>query len=457
MASNPSNAVVPSAPTNNGGDWSGPEPIDQEQEEQENTQPAENSVIVLINGKEEQVGTVTTSTLDNQTVTTVIVDADKLNAKLAEEGQGAVVTIPVTTGSDVVVGELNGQMVKNMEDKQAVLEIRTDRATYTLPAEQINIGAVLDQIGQSVALQDIKVQIEIAEPTADQVEIVKNAADEGTFTLVVPPLAFTVKAAYGDSAIEVSKFNAYVERMIAIPDGTDPNRITTGVVVEPDGTVRHVPTKVIQIDGKYYAQINSLTNSMYTVVWHPLEFGDVANHWAKDAVNDMGSRMVIEGAGNGLFYPDRDMTRAEFAAIIVRALGLKPENGTSVFLDVKESDWYSSAVHTAYAYGLVDGFDDGTFRPNDKVTREQAMVILSKAMTITGLKAKLPVRSADAVLRSYTDAADVSDWAQSSVADSVQAGIVSGRSGTALAPKDFITRAEVAAMVKRLLQKSDLI
>jgi len=457
VASNPSNAVVPSAPTNNGGDWSGPEPIDQEQEEQENTQPAENSVIVLINGKEEQVGTVTTSTLDNQTVTTVIVDADKLNAKLAEEGQGAVVTIPVTTGSDVVVGELNGQMVKNMEDKQAVLEIRTDRATYTLPAEQINIGAVLDQIGQSVALQDIKVQIEIAEPTADQVEIVKNAADEGTFTLVVPPLAFTVKAAYGDSAIEVSKFNAYVERMIAIPDGTDPNRITTGVVVEPDGTVRHVSTKVIQIDGKYYAQINSLTNSMYTVVWHPLEFGDVANHWAKDAVNDMGSRMVIEGAGNGLFYPDRDMTRAEFAAIIVRALGLKPENGTSVFLDVKESDWYSSAVNTAYAYGLVDGFDDGTFRPNDKVTREQAMVILSKAMTITGLKAKLPVRSADAVLRSYTDAADVSDWAQSSVADSVQAGIVSGRSGTALAPKDFITRAEVAAMVKRLLQKSDLI
>lgn len=221
--------------------------------------------------------------------------------------------------------------------------------------------------------------------------------------------------------------------------------------------MRHVPTKVVTIDGRYYAKINSLTNSTYSVVWHPIAYRDVTYHWAKDAVNDMGSRMVIDGIGDGMFSPDRDITRAEFAAIMVRGLGLKLENGAMPFSDVKASEWYSSAVNTARAYHLISGFEDGTFRPNDKITREQAMVMLSKAMEITGLIAKQSVQTTDATLHPYGDAAGVSAWAQRSVADSVQAGIVSGRSADKLAPKAYITRAEVAAMVQRLLQKSDLI
>ncbi|MDF2717304.1 MAG: S-layer protein, partial [Paenibacillus sp.] len=274
---------------------------------------------------------------------------------------------------------------------------------------------------------------------------------------VVPPLDFTVKGVYGDTVFEVERFNAYVERTIAIPDGVNPNNITTGVIVDPDGTVRHVPTKVVVIDGKYYAKINSLSNSTYTVVWHPLEFSDAADHWAKSAVNDMGSRMVIEGTGNGIFNPDRDITRAEFAAIIVRGLGLKLEKGAVPFPDVKAADWYGSAVKTAYSHQLINGFEDGTFRPNDNITREQAVAIIAKAMTITGLKAKLPVQAADAAFRSYRDTADVSGWAKSGLADCLQAGIVSGRGSSELAPKASITRAEVAVIVQRLLQKSELI
>lgn len=414
-------------------------------------------VDVLVNGKVESAGTATTVKQNDRTVTTVSVDQKKLEGKLATEGQGAIVTIPVQSKSDAVISELNGQMVKSMENKQATLKIQTDHATYTLPALQININAISDQVGKSVVLQDIKVQIEIATPTADIVKVVNHAAEKGMFSLVVPSIDFTVRAVHGDTIVEVSKFNAYVERAIAIPDGVDPNKITTGIVVDPDGTVRHVPTKIVTIDGKYYAVINSLTNSTYSVVWHPLEFSDVANHWAKDAVNDMGSRMVIDGTGNGMFSPDRDITRAEFAAIIVRGLGLKLENGASEFTDVKAADWYSSAINTAYAYHLIDGFVDGTFRPNDKITREEAMVIVAKAMALTNLKDKLPVQSTDLILRPYIDAAEASVWARSSIADCVQAGIVLGKSITKLAPKDHMTRAEVVTIIERLLQKSELI
>jgi hypothetical protein len=284
-----------------------------------------------------------------------------------------------------------------------------------------------------------------------------NAANREGLSLLVPPLNFKVSAVYGDRTVEVEKFNAYVTRTVSIPEGIDPSRITTGVVAEPDGTFRHVPTKVIQIDGKYYAQINSLTNSTYTVVWHPLEFKDMVNHWAKAAVNNMGSRMVVEGTGNGNFSPDRDITRAEFAAIIVRGLGLGLGNGGSKFSDIKPTDWFSSAVQAAYEYGLINGFEDGTFRPNEKITREQAMQIIANAIKLTKLNEQLEDLSPEPILQAFNDAGEISSWAMYSVAKSVKAGIVTGRSDNELAPKDFITRAEVATIMELLLKNSELI
>ncbi|WMT41205.1 S-layer homology domain-containing protein [Paenibacillus sp. D2_2] len=419
--------------------------------------PSDTGVDVLVNGKAEHAGTAMTSKRNDQIVTTILVDEKKLDDRLVAEGKHAVVTIPVNIKSDVIVAELNGQMIRNMEDNQAVLVLKTSSASYTLPAQEINIDAISKQVGTSIALQDIKIQIEIAYSTADTVKIADNVATKGMFTLVAPLIDFTVKGLHEDKTIVITKFNAYVERTIAIPDGVDPNRITTGIVVEHGGTARHVPTKVISVDGRYYAKIKSLTNSTYSVVWHPVEFGDVANHWSKHAVNDMGSRMVIAGTGDNMFSPDLDITRAEFVAIIVRGLGLKLDEGASPFSDVRTSDWYSSAINTAYTYQLIHGFENGTFRPNDKITREEAMIIISKAMKATGLKDSLPARVAETTLHLFTDSIEVSSWAQSGIADCVQGGIVSGREGATLAPKAYMTRAEVAAIIQRLLQKSDLI
>jgi hypothetical protein len=407
---------------------------------------------ILVNGKAESAGIVTTAEQDGRTVTTVTVDENKLVMLLAAEGQHAAVTIPVNAEADVIAGELTGRMVKGMENQEAVLEIVTGGATYKLPARQIRIDAVSAQLGEAVALEDIKVRIEIAAPAAAE-----RAAAEISMALVAPPVQFTVTAVYGDRTVEVEKFGEYVERMIALPDGADPQRITTGVIIDPDGTVRHVPTQVVMVGGTYFARINSLTNSTYAVVWHPVAFRDMANHWAEDVVNDMGSRMVVSGDGSGTFDPDRNVTRAEFAAIMVRALGLGPERGDSSFSDVAPSDWFAGAVRTAAAYGLVQGFEDGTFRPSEAVTREQAMVMMARAMAITNLKDKIAARKPEEVLSPFRDAADVSGWALTGVADSVTAGIAQGRSGAVLSPKALLTRAEAAALAARLLTRSGLI
>jgi hypothetical protein len=337
------------------------------------------------------------------------------------------------------------------------LVIQTDNATYTLPAQQINIDEISEQLGKSVTLADIKVQVEIAASSTGMVKIVEDAAKKGQFVLVAPPMDFSIRAIYGDKNLEITKFNAPVERTIAIPDGVDPSRITTAVVVDPDGTVRHVPTKIIVVDGKYYARINSLTNSTYSLVWHPLEFRDMADHWAKAVVNDLGSRMVLSGVGKNSFNPDADITRAEFSSMLVKGLGLAPERGATELSDVSESAWYNGSVRTAYSYGLIKGFDDGSFRPSKKITREEAMVMIARAMEITGLQAKGGSKSPEKQLNSITDMESASEWAKASIAECLKAGVVSGKGNGLLEPKASVTRAEVAVMIGQLLQKSELI
>ena len=419
--------------------------------------PATDAVIVLVNGREEKIGKSASSTEGERTVTTITVNPQQLEDKLQAEGQGAVVTIPVSAQSDVIIGELNGQMVKNMEDKQAVLVVQTGHASYTIPSVQVDIGSISKQLGSAAALEEIKVQIRIAEPEAAMLKVGESAAGQNGLTLVAPPVYFTVEASYEGQTVEVTKFNAYVERTIALPEGIDPNKITTGIVTEADGSVRHVPTKVTVMGGKYYAQINSLTNSMYSVIWHPLTFKDVEQHWAQQDVNDMGSRLVVNGVGDGLFNPDAAITRAEFAAIVMRGLGLKPVGGSAVFTDVQASDWYYTAVQTTSGYKLIDGFEDGTFRPNEKITREQAMLIIARAMAVTKLQGKLPAKEISELLKPFADAAAASDWAKAGITASLQAGLVTGRSADELAPQASITRAEVATIVKRLLKESGLI
>ena len=415
--------------------------------------PSSNAV-VEVNGEKQNAGQTSTKTTGGQTVTTITVDDAKLDKILEQKGSHATVTLPASGNPDAVIGQLTGQTVKSMEQKEAVLEIKTETATYTLPASQINIDTVSAQLGARIELKDIKVNVKIAEPSAATIKTVEDTANRGNYQLVVKPIEFEISCTSGSGTVEVSRFNGYVERTVALPTGVDPSKITTGIVLNADGTFSHVPTRVIVSNGKYYAKINSLTNSTYSVIYNPVTFPDVASHWAKDAVNDMGSRLVVTGVGGGIYEPERSITRAEFATIVVRAMGLKTGITESAFADVSLTDWFNGYVDTATSYGLINGYDSMSYGPNDTITREQAMTILARAMKLTGLSVTLTDSEASSILANYTDADLVSDYAKASVAACIKTGIVSGTTSSTLSPKDSVTRAEVAVMVQTLLKKS---
>ena len=167
--------------------------------------------------------------------------------------------------------------------------------------------------------------------------------------------------------------------------------------------------------------------------------------------------MVVTGDGSSAYEPDRSITRAEFAAIVVRAMGLQKGTTESAFGDVTLTDWFNGYVGTATAYSLITGYNSTSYGPNDTITREQAMTIIARAMKLTGLSVSLTDSETSALLAKYTDGASVSDFAKTSAAICLKSGVVTGSSETSLSPKAYVTRAEVAVMVQRLLQKSGLI
>jgi len=178
-------------------------------------------------------------------------------------------------------------------------------------------------------------------------------------------------------------------------------------------------------------------------------FKDIAGHWAKDDIMQMVDRNIVEGMDNEHFAPGSNVTRAQFAALIARALDLKDGNGKTPFSDVISGAWYEDTVKKAYAAGIVNGLSDTKFAPDQNITREEMTTMLMRASAfVLGVKAdSLSGGSTDM----FKDAGKISSWAKKSVGFAISAGLMKGRTDTVFAPKEHATRAESAVVVKRLL------
>lgn|GEM_PF-3865106 len=415
----------------------------------------DSSAVVWVNGVPQSIGTIESTRQGDRTIATVRIDEAALEAKLATEGRGAIVLIYSNVEADSFVAELNGRMLGMLAERGAILEIRTNSATYAIPAGLIDWSAIAGSFETGALPENVKLLISVSKPSPQMIKVADDAAKKGLFEIVVPAIEFNVAASFDGKTYPIERFADYVERRIVVPAGVAPSRIATGVVIEPDGSVRHVPTKMVRIDGRSYASVFSLTNSVYALVANEVSFADVENHWSKDEVNEMGSRLILTGTDSDSFAPNAYVTREQFTSLVARALGLKPDSSKqTVFRDVAPTNVHYGDIQAAVSYGLVSGYEGGTFRPEEQVTREQVMTIVAKAMKLVGASVG---ETAERTLDRFEDEDEVSEWARESIADVVSAGILQGRSATKLAPKGLLTRAEAAAIIERLLRRANRI
>ncbi|MGV7116504.1 cadherin-like beta sandwich domain-containing protein [Paenibacillus kyungheensis] len=416
--------------------------------------PATDGFEIIVNGRQiEQIATGVLEQQNGQSVFTATVDTDKLGNLLANEGNAPQVIIPVKASADKVNTVLTGEAVQILAGAQATLRIETVLGNYTLPSTQLRIQQLAGELGNNASSAQLQVNVTITRSTDAILTALNNRASRDGFTVAMAPVDFNITASYNNQVSTVNEFTTYVKRELPIPADYDPNRITTAVVVDAQGNIHHVPTAVAQQGNAYYAVVNSLTNSNYGLIWNPKEFPDVANHWSKSAVNDMASRLVVNGVDSTHFNPNSNVTRAEFAAILVRALGLSDTGTSSKFSDVSTSDWYMGAVTVANKYNLIDGYENGTFRPNQTISRQEAFVILNRAIAIVKLQ---QATGSTTTLSSYSDQRKVATWAQTATQAVLSSGVVQGN-GKLLNPTGQMSRAETATVMQRLLKLAKLI
>ncbi|GAB6990363.1 S-layer homology domain-containing protein [Paenibacillus pini] len=178
-------------------------------------------------------------------------------------------------------------------------------------------------------------------------------------------------------------------------------------------------------------------------------FKDIAGHWAKDDIMQMVDKKIVEGLDSDRFSPNSNVTRAQFAALITRALDLKEGNGKNPFADVKSGAWYEDTVKRAYSAGIISGINSNKFAPDQSITREEMTTMLMRAKaTAQGVKAD-DLQGGSSI--TFKDSSKISTWAQKSVGFAISSGLMKGRTATTFAPKEHATRAESAVVVKRLL------
>ena len=177
-------------------------------------------------------------------------------------------------------------------------------------------------------------------------------------------------------------------------------------------------------------------------------FADIhQSDWFYDNVCYAYENKLFTGISDSIFAPNAEMTRAMLVTVLYRIEG-EPDTQQSLFDDVAPDAWYAKAVAWAEKHGIVNGYDETHFAPEDALTREQIAAIMQRYAEYKGIET---VETDDLV--QFTDDADISGWAREAIAWAAGYGLISGRENNRLAPLGNITRAETAAVLQRFLEK----
>ncbi|MBU0905621.1 MAG: S-layer homology domain-containing protein [Firmicutes bacterium] len=335
------------------------------------------------------------------------------------------------------------------KNNKAVVVIVAGDATYEIPVGQIDLANAAKDLGvASVELKLVVILDEIANPLAGKAKF-KTLSDAIDFKLSI--------VAPGGKSVELKYFNKPVKRSIVTSAALNP-LTTVGVVVNANGTVVAVPTFVPTTAKSAVLYRNS--NSVYTLIENSKTFKDVDKgaSWAEEYVEKLASRMVVNGVNEDSFKPSQMINRGEFAAILARGLGLVAEDmAAKDFKDVSLSQGFNKNGEIAAVVdaGLVKGFEDGTFRPYDEITRDQAAIMISRA--IDYINSDLVKLDSAKKLSNFKDLKEIGAASRSHVEKVYQAGYLEGFTDDTFRPSAEANRAQMAKILYNFLESIEYI
>lgn len=426
---------------------------------------------------------VDTSALSSETYTYIVTAVDRLhNESPASEsktityvrpepdpdptpnpGQGSV--LPPTPATDVQ--EIQVSELQSTNETQVTVNVKPHVGTIQLPANtasligrgkdlilllndlSINIpNSVLALAEQAIPNNDTasKLIFAVVPVTGEQLTTLETASGKEHGALLHAAAVYHLKLTVQNSDGTSTEINTFVNPLrftFTVPQGIDSSKAQVYFVAE-NGELTYVEGQLSSDKRSITADISHF--STYGIFEFNKQYDDVANgHWAHTAVDDLSRKLIVQGVDDHSFDPERSVTRAEFAALLVRALGLR-EASTTPYQDVKSSDWFASEVAIAHQSGIVTGMTDTIFNPNGTVSREQMATMLVRAYLTKHPDAKEQTGNSK-----FSDFMSVQEWAKPFVNQAAQLGLVTGREADVFAPLAILSRAESAQAIFNLL------
>ncbi|WP_336789070.1 S-layer homology domain-containing protein [Paenibacillus sp. MMO-177] len=315
-------------------------------------------------------------------------------------------------------------------DEKRLVEINTPFGTVTIPDHVIPAG----QLGSA---QSLTLYIKQVNPAS-----LPASAQQQVGSRPVLELHFALDGKAIEWKNEQAPVQVVLPYTLSATEKVNADLIVAAYI-DSNGKLQIVPT------GRFHAEdgemrFSTTHFSLYTIVNGSRVFKDTTSSWARQDIEALAVRGIINGTTADTFSPNANITRADFTKLLVGVLGKHAESTGTGFKDVASKAYYYDAVMTAQALGLASGSGDGKFNPGASISRQDMMVLLDRAFTAAGHPLK-----ETASLSGYKDAAKVSAYAKPSVEKLIASGIINGSNGY-LTPQNNLTRAEASKVLHLL-------
>ncbi|MFC4303591.1 S-layer homology domain-containing protein [Cohnella boryungensis] len=319
------------------------------------------------------------------------------------------------------------------------LEVKLGQAVVTVPPEVVEQLSSLVEPKRLSAMNIVLSAVELSEAN---VPSVTEGSNEGIRSAgPVYELQLVLKAQDG-TTVKLEQFSTPVSLRFKVDARVD-RRLTGIYFISDEGRLTYA-------GGKWEGDelVASVPHfSKYGVFEIKKQFSDIGDkHWALAVIQELAAKQIINGVADKTFAPENNVTRAEFAVMIAKALRLTSQTSMN-FDDVPSQAWYAGGVAAVYERGIIQGVGGSSFAPLQQITREEMAVMVSKALRSAGLTAESGEHPV------FKDGKQISGWAQEAVMEAASNGLLKGRSGSLFSPKTQATRAEAVQVISNLLNK----